>query len=157
MDFSTYAAFLPPSPLHSARSAGGGAVGPPPGLLLVILAFFTRGFDAWPLAGGKVPFPLPFSLSRAGPPLVPPPAVVLAILAVFSRRFHAWRLAGWDTTELAAAYRERCATIGAQVMAELPGGRTLTGIATGIDDAGRLLIGDDAVSAGDVTHLRGQY
>ncbi|WP_374190736.1 biotin--[acetyl-CoA-carboxylase] ligase [Nocardia farcinica] len=109
------------------------------------------------LSAAELPVPHAISLELAGAAQVDRTAVVLAILAEFSRRFDAWRQAGWDTTELAAAYRERCATIGAQVMAELPGGRTLTGIATGIDDAGRLLIGDDAVSAGDVTHLRGQY
>jgi len=44
------------------------------------------------------------------------------------------------------------------VRAVLPGDSEIVGLATGIDDAGRLLI-DDAgttvtVSAGDITHLR---
>ncbi|MFC8531587.1 biotin--[acetyl-CoA-carboxylase] ligase [Nocardia sp. NPDC057227] len=77
-----------------------------------------------------------------------------ALLTAFAERFAAWRDAGWATAELAAAYRERCGTIGARVRAELPGGRELVGIATGIDAAGRLLVGSEAVSAGDVTHLR---
>ncbi|MGW6425289.1 biotin--[acetyl-CoA-carboxylase] ligase [Nocardia sp. NPDC055053] len=83
--------------------------------------------------------------------------LVAAILTEFAARFSAWQRAGWATSELAAAYRERCATIGVDVRAELPGGQVLTGVATGIDDTGRLLIGDRAVSAGDVSHLRGQY
>lgn len=84
-------------------------------------------------------------------------ALVAAILAQFAARFTAWQRAGWATDELAAAYRERCATIGVDVRAELPGGQVITGVATGVDDTGRLLIGDRAVSAGDVSHLRGQY
>ncbi|MFD6394655.1 biotin--[acetyl-CoA-carboxylase] ligase [Nocardia sp. NPDC060259] len=83
--------------------------------------------------------------------------LVAAILTEFAARFSAWQRAGWATTEIAAAYRERCATIGVEVRAELPGGQVLTGAASGIDDTGRLLIGDRAVSAGDVSHLRGQY
>ncbi|MEV0075529.1 biotin--[acetyl-CoA-carboxylase] ligase [Nocardia neocaledoniensis] len=84
-------------------------------------------------------------------------ALVAAILERFAARFTAWQRAGWATDELAAAYRERCATIGVDVRAELPGGQVVTGVATGVDDTGRLLIGDRAVSAGDVSHLRGQY
>ncbi|MEU1985349.1 biotin--[acetyl-CoA-carboxylase] ligase [Nocardia sp. NPDC019395] len=81
-------------------------------------------------------------------------ALVLEILKEFAYRYTAWRDSGWDTTDLATAYRERCATLGAPVRAELPGGGLLTGIARDIDSAGRLLIGEEAVSAGDITHLR---
>ncbi|UFS95635.1 biotin--[acetyl-CoA-carboxylase] ligase [Nocardia huaxiensis] len=84
-------------------------------------------------------------------------ALAVAILTEFARRFTAWEASGWDITDVTAAYRERCSTLGAQVRAELPGGDVLTGIATGIDVNGRLLIGDHAVSAGDVTHLRAEY
>ncbi|MFE3195616.1 biotin--[acetyl-CoA-carboxylase] ligase [Nocardia sp. NPDC059240] len=84
-------------------------------------------------------------------------AVVTAMLREFARRFIAWEAANWDITELAAAYRERCSTIGSEVRAELPGGEVITGVATGVDEHGRLLIGDRAVSAGDVTHLRAEY
>lgn len=97
------------------------------------------------------------SLSVAGARDVDRTALVAAILHEFGRRFAAWERSGWDSAELAAAYRERCATIGIDVRAELPGGKVVTGVATGIDDTGRLLIGGEAVSAGDVSHLRGQY
>ncbi|MFD3510565.1 biotin--[acetyl-CoA-carboxylase] ligase [Nocardia sp. NPDC058666] len=96
------------------------------------------------------------SLSLAGAQ-VDRTELVAAILAEFARRFTAWELSGWNTTELIAEYRQRCATIGVDVRAELPGGTVLTGVATGVDDTGRLLIGDRAVSAGDVSHLRGHY
>ncbi|WP_278265087.1 biotin--[acetyl-CoA-carboxylase] ligase [Nocardia sp. AG03] len=97
------------------------------------------------------------SLRLAGLPEADRTALAAAILTEFARRVTAWQRAGWDTTELAAAYRERCTTIGLEVRAELPGGDVITGTATGVDDSGRLFIGERAVSAGDVSHLRGQY
>ncbi|GAA5080545.1 biotin--[acetyl-CoA-carboxylase] ligase [Nocardia iowensis] len=105
----------------------------------------------------ELPVPHAISLTLADAAVTDRTLLAQAMLTEFARRFTAWRDAGWKTADLAAAYRERCATLGAQVRAELPGGQTLTGIATDIDDAGRLLIGDRAVSAGDVTHLRAEY
>ncbi|MEU2178924.1 MULTISPECIES: biotin--[acetyl-CoA-carboxylase] ligase [Nocardia] len=105
----------------------------------------------------ELPVPHATSLTIAGARETDRTVLVRSLLVEFVRRFTAWRDADWATDELAAAYRERCATIGTEVRAELPGGRTLTGVAAGVDDYGRLLIGDQAVSAGDVTHLRAQY
>jgi BirA family biotin operon repressor/biotin-[acetyl-CoA-carboxylase] ligase len=59
-------------------------------------------------------------------------------------------------------YRARLATIGRRVRVELgagAGGRTLVGVATGVDGSGRLLVTADAgeahtLTAGDVFHLR---
>ncbi|HEX6451024.1 MAG TPA: biotin--[acetyl-CoA-carboxylase] ligase [Trebonia sp.] len=65
-----------------------------------------------------------------------------------------------EATGLLGEYRELCVTLGQQVRAEVPGGRVVTGEATGVDAVGRLLItppGAGApvpVSAGDVVHLR---
>ncbi|MFD8100717.1 biotin--[acetyl-CoA-carboxylase] ligase [Nocardia fluminea] len=109
------------------------------------------------LGESELPVAHATSLSLAGAQHTDRTALVAAILTEFARRFTAWERSGWDSAELAAAYRERCATIGVDVRAELPGGKVITGIATGIDDTGRLLIGGEAVSAGDVSHLRGQY
>ncbi|MFE3545036.1 biotin--[acetyl-CoA-carboxylase] ligase [Nocardia sp. NPDC059177] len=109
------------------------------------------------LAEAELPVPHATSLTLAGAPDADRTALVAAILTEFARRVTAWERAGWDTADLAGAYRARCATIGLEVRAELPGGRVVSGRATGIDDTGRLLIGDEAVSAGDVSHLRGQY
>lgn len=51
-----------------------------------------------------------------------------------------------------------CATVGRDVRLELPDGTTRTTRATGLDEAGRLMVvtdaGPTAISAGDVTHLR---
>ncbi|MFC4125034.1 biotin--[acetyl-CoA-carboxylase] ligase [Nocardia rhizosphaerae] len=108
------------------------------------------------LAEAELPVPHATSLTLAGVD-TDRTALVAAILSEFATRFTAWQRAGWATGELAAAYRERCATIGVEVRAELPGGEVVEGLATDIDATGRLLIGDRAVSAGDVSHLRGQY
>jgi BirA family transcriptional regulator, biotin operon repressor / biotin---[acetyl-CoA-carboxylase] ligase len=62
-----------------------------------------------------------------------------------------------DLTGTRAAYRDRLETIGRRVRVERPDA-TLVGTATGIDDAGRLLVAVDGVTesiaAGDVVHLR---
>jgi BirA family biotin operon repressor/biotin-[acetyl-CoA-carboxylase] ligase len=58
------------------------------------------------------------------------------------------------------AYRSLCGTLGQAVRVELPAGRVVTGVATGIDIDGRLLLTADSgeslapVSAGDVVHVR---
>jgi BirA family biotin operon repressor/biotin-[acetyl-CoA-carboxylase] ligase len=63
-----------------------------------------------------------------------------------------------DGSGLRAEYLECCATIGRTVRVELPGGAVLAGVASGIDRAGRLVVdttdGTEAVSAGDVIHVR---
>ena len=57
-----------------------------------------------------------------------------------------------------AAYAAACSTVGRVVEVHEPGGGVLTGMATGVDDAGRLAVrtaeGTYAVSAGDVVHVR---
>ncbi|MEU0507226.1 biotin--[acetyl-CoA-carboxylase] ligase [Nocardia sp. NPDC005998] len=106
------------------------------------------------LTEAELPVPHATSLALAGAKVTDRTELVQSLLAEFARRFTAWRDAGWDTTDLIGGYRDRCATLGALVRAELPGGQTIEGIAADIDTAGRLLIGDHAVSAADVTHLR---
>ncbi|GAB2566793.1 biotin--[acetyl-CoA-carboxylase] ligase [Nocardia heshunensis] len=109
------------------------------------------------LTEAELPVPHATSLVLSGVEAPDRTAVVTAMLREFARRFIAWEAVNWDITELSAAYRERCSTIGSEVRAELPGGEVITGVATGVDENGRLLIGDRAVSAGDVTHLRAEY
>ena len=84
--------------------------------------------------------------------------VVIALLQGLSARVAHWRAASGADADLAADYRTASTTIGTRVRAVLPGDSEIVGVATGVDDAGRLLI-DDAgttvtVSAGDITHLR---
>lgn len=63
-----------------------------------------------------------------------------------------------EATGLLEEYRTLCSTLGRPVRAELPGGTSLTGEASGVDRDGRLLIRaggtETPVSAGDVVHLR---
>ncbi|MTE11757.1 biotin--[acetyl-CoA-carboxylase] ligase [Nocardia aurantiaca] len=109
------------------------------------------------LTEAELPVPHATSLVLAGAPEIDRTVLAQAMLREFARRFTAWETSGWDIADLSADYRERCATLGAQVRTELPGGEVITGIATGVDEYGRLLVGDRAVSAGDVTHLRAEY
>ncbi|WP_245669325.1 biotin--[acetyl-CoA-carboxylase] ligase [Nocardia speluncae] len=106
------------------------------------------------LGADELPVPHATSLTLCDVPDPDRTGLVLALLTEFAKRYSAWRDADWDTGDLADAYRERCATLGTPVRAELPGGGLLTGIARDIDTSGRLLIGEEAVSAGDITHLR---
>lgn len=72
-----------------------------------------------------------------------------------------WRAAGGDAAEagLAEEYAAVSATIGRAVMAELPGGRVLAGVAEHVADDGGLLVrrsdGElELVRTGDVHHVR---
>ena len=60
-------------------------------------------------------------------------------------------------------YRDRLSTLGTRVQVQMPGGGSMTGIATDIDDEGRLVLdadGSDAdlgtvtLDVGDIVHLR---
>ncbi len=62
--------------------------------------------------------------------------------------------------QLKAEVRASCATVGARVRVDLPGGVEVRGIATGLDEGGQLQLQESAggelrvIAAGDVTHLR---
>lgn len=68
------------------------------------------------------------------------------------------RLAQWRSGDEAVPrdYRTRCATIGRRVDVLMPSGAAVTGIVSGIDDAGHLLVTDGEsitrITAGDVIH-----
>jgi BirA family biotin operon repressor/biotin-[acetyl-CoA-carboxylase] ligase len=78
------------------------------------------------------------------------------ILRVLAEQYAEWQASGGAS--LAATYERVCTTIGREVRVELPSGDVLTGLATGLDDSGRLLVeseGDTVpVGAGDVVHVR---
>jgi BirA family transcriptional regulator, biotin operon repressor / biotin---[acetyl-CoA-carboxylase] ligase len=86
--------------------------------------------------------------------------LLTALLGELEHWYRAWRQAGGDPERsgLAEEYTRLSATIGRLVRVELPGGRLIRGLATGIDPAGRLLVrvpgGDLPVAAGDVVHVR---
>lgn len=93
----------------------------------------------------------------------PDPDVVLArYLTELSRLYRSFIAAGGDpvVSGLHAEVSELCGTIDSPVRIELPGGDDLVGLAIGLDTNGRLIVRDrsndeqQAVAAGDVTHLR---
>jgi BirA family biotin operon repressor/biotin-[acetyl-CoA-carboxylase] ligase len=59
-----------------------------------------------------------------------------------------------DPSAARTAYRERCDTVGRQVRVELPGDRSVEGLAEAVDDDGRLVVDGVPYGAGDVVHLR---
>jgi BirA family transcriptional regulator, biotin operon repressor / biotin---[acetyl-CoA-carboxylase] ligase len=89
------------------------------------------------------------------------------LLAEVLRQLERWYLAFRADpdpvrTGLLDAYRPLCTTLGQRVRVELPVGRFMTGVASGIDQDGRLLVADNpedpplAISAGEVVHARAQ-
>ncbi len=91
-------------------------------------------------------------LAAAGPGEVPRRTDLLAALLTGL----AGALARFDADPEAArpGYLEVCATLGRDVRVELPGGETVVGVATDVDETGRLVVGGRAFSAADVVHLR---
>jgi BirA family biotin operon repressor/biotin-[acetyl-CoA-carboxylase] ligase len=88
-------------------------------------------------------------------------ALLAEILAGLERRYRSWVQAQGDTERsgLRAEYTGLCATLGRHVRVELPAGRLVDGVASGVDEDGRLLVStspgaDLPVAAGDIVHLR---
>lgn len=82
-----------------------------------------------------------------------------AVLAGIAGELAGWQASGGDPVGLRASYRAECGTLGRDVRVELPGGRTVEGRAEDVDHIGRLVVragdgGTQALSAGDVVHLR---
>lgn len=79
--------------------------------------------------------------------------LLAALLLALESRLAQWR-AGDD--QVKRDYRDRCATIGRLVEVDLPGGRQLSGVVSGIDDDGHLVVSDGeattTITAGDVVH-----
>ncbi len=101
------------------------------------------------------------SLRLAGSPVLDRVALLAAVLAGLERRYRTWSRVFGDAERsgLRAEYTRWCATLGRRVRVELPGGRTLDGVAAGVDADGRLLLSvpsgpDRPVAAGDIVHLR---
>jgi BirA family transcriptional regulator, biotin operon repressor / biotin---[acetyl-CoA-carboxylase] ligase len=109
------------------------------------------------LSRAELPVPAATSLLLEDAASTDRTALLAAILAELAHRYQAWRT-NPHRAELRADYLRWCATIGREVRAELPGGAVLTGTATDVDDAGRLVLRTPAglvpVGAGDVVHVR---
>ena len=109
----------------------------------------------------ELPVPQAGSLALAGAESTDRDTLLRVLLRAFGERYDRWAGAGGDAEAagLVAQYAAVCTSIGREVRAELPGARTVTGLATGVDAAGALLVAtadleEVAVGAGDVIHLR---
>lgn len=91
------------------------------------------------------------SLQLAGARLTDRETLLKAVLRALARAYASWRA---DPDALKPAYRAACVTIGREVRVELPAGEAYEGLATDVDDDGRLVVGGRTFAAGDVIHLR---
>jgi BirA family biotin operon repressor/biotin-[acetyl-CoA-carboxylase] ligase len=140
--------------LAEAVPNGGGAAA----VVLGIGLNVGQRADELPPATGELPTT---SLALAGAGCTDRDPLLRAILRTLAEWLDRWEEAGGDpfTSGVGPAYRSACRTLGAQVRVDLPDGRTLTGLASDVDDDGRLVvIGSDGarqhLAAGDVKHLR---
>ncbi|HEY3682578.1 MAG TPA: biotin--[acetyl-CoA-carboxylase] ligase [Streptosporangiaceae bacterium] len=104
----------------------------------------------------ELPVPTATSMVIEGAANTDRDPLLRAVLRETAASYRAWVAAGGDpdTSGLRDAYRDASATIGREVRVELPGDRTLTGLATDVDELGRIIVGGEPVGAGDVVHLR---
>jgi BirA family biotin operon repressor/biotin-[acetyl-CoA-carboxylase] ligase len=104
----------------------------------------------------ELPHPDATSLQLAGSICVDRDPLLRAVLRGLADWYGRWRDVGGDpvASGLMETYRFHCATIGATVRVELPGGGELTDVATGVDDDGALVVDGRRVAAGDVVHVR---
>jgi BirA family biotin operon repressor/biotin-[acetyl-CoA-carboxylase] ligase len=101
------------------------------------------------------------SLALSGAACTDRDPLLRALLRELAAWYRRWREVAGDPEAcgLRDAYRLHCATLGMQVNAALPGGATLTGTASDVDDLGRLVVTDGdgtgtPIAAGDIVHLR---
>ncbi len=85
--------------------------------------------------------------------------LLVELLRSLREAYDVWQAGGAEATaRLRSSYAAACVTVGREVRVDLPGGQLLTGRATGVDGAGRLVVlgadGETVVGAGDVVHVR---
>jgi BirA family transcriptional regulator, biotin operon repressor / biotin---[acetyl-CoA-carboxylase] ligase len=109
----------------------------------------------------ELPVPDATSLELAGGAPVDRSLLLGAILGHLGERYSDWQSVGGDAVEsfLQADYRARCATLNQPVVVSPVLGAPYRGLATDVDDQGRLLVaredgGLESIAAADVRHLR---
>ena len=98
------------------------------------------------------------SLALCGAPDVRREDVIAVYLRELADLHRIWSRGEAGLEALRTQYRSWCLTIGLEVDVHQPDGQVARGIATGVDDTGRLMVTDGARStahaAGDVVHVR---
>lgn len=106
----------------------------------------------------ELPVETATSLALCGAGNVRREDVIVRYLSVLADLLRAWSEGGGALDAVRAAYRASCLTIGLDVDVHQPDGRVTRGAATGVDDAGRLVVRAGGLStahaAGDVVHVR---
>jgi len=83
--------------------------------------------------------------------------VLRSLLRNLEALYRAWHGSlGDPAAGIRDSYVRRCVTIGTQVRVDRPTDEPLEGLASGIDELGRLIVDGHAISAGDITHARPQ-
>ncbi|MEU8519540.1 biotin--[acetyl-CoA-carboxylase] ligase [Streptomyces sp. NBC_01216] len=111
----------------------------------------------------ELPVPAAGSLLLANAVSTDRDPLLRAVLRSMEKWYGDWVRADGDpaASGLQDAYAAGCATLGRRVRAELPGERKLEGVAVALDGDGRLVVdteggGTEAVSAGDIVHVRAE-
>jgi BirA family biotin operon repressor/biotin-[acetyl-CoA-carboxylase] ligase len=103
-----------------------------------------------------LPVPTATSLALEGRPQADRGDLLVSLLESFTRWYDGWLAA--EGRGVREPYVAACSTVGRDVRVDLPDGHSVSGVAEGVDDAGRLLVGDGrrvhALGAGDVVHVR---
>ena len=108
----------------------------------------------------ELPGPGATSLELEGAACTDRDLLLVRTLTELERWYLTWTAARGDASGcgLRQEYQRLCTTLGQEVRVLLPGGTTVAGTASELDDAGRLVVvaasGAVPVSAGDVVHVR---
>lgn len=113
------------------------------------------------LRAAELPTPTAGSLALAGAITTDRDPLLRSVLRSLDQWYVQWRDADGDpaASRLQEAYAAGCSTLGREVRAELPGGRSTVGEAVAVDGDGRLVLATEEgvrepVGAGDIVHLR---
>ena len=110
----------------------------------------------------ELPVPTAASLATAAATTTDSGTVLRAVLRAMGTWVQTWQRHDGDPAAngLGPAYRRACRTIGRDVRVHLPGALVLEGVASGVDDDGRLIVRPadgsptHVLAAGDVVHVR---
>lgn len=107
------------------------------------------------LRADELPVDTATSLALEGASETDRTIVLRAYLRNLASLYASWLgAAGNPDVGIRDSYIRRCTTIGQRVRVSMPDGSAIEGEATGLDEFGRLIVDGQAISAGDITHVR---